>query len=41
MSIPKDVKIPKGSSQFMNLRKLDAGKYRIRVLSDMITGWEG
>ena len=37
MALPKDVKIPK-SSQF---GKLQVGVNRFRVLSDVITGWEG
>jgi len=37
MALPKDVKIPK-SSQF---GKLQDGVNRFRILSDVITGWEG
>jgi hypothetical protein len=36
MSLPKDVEIPKSSGQFM---KLQDGKNRIRILSDVIHGW--
>lgn len=38
MSIPKGTKIPSGSGQFA---KLVEGKNKFRVLSDIITGWEG
>jgi hypothetical protein len=37
MSIPKDIVIPRGN-QFA---KLQDGKNRIRVLSDIVVGWEG
>lgn len=38
MAIPKDTKIPSSSGQFV---KLQDGKNRLRVLSDIIIGWEG
>lgn len=38
MAIPKNVEIPKSSGQFV---KLQEGKNKFRVLSDVITGWEG
>lgn len=38
MSIPKDIKIPKSSSQFMRLQE---GNNRLRFLSDIVYGWEG
>src|ERR1035437_3855296 len=38
MSIPKDTVIPKSKGQFA---KLQDGKNRVRLLSDVIVGWEG
>ena len=38
MSIPKGTEIPRGSGQFM---KLQDGKNKLRVLSDVLLGWEG
>ena len=38
MAIPKDVQIPKSEGQFA---KLEEGKNKFRVLSDIIRGWEG
>ena len=37
-SIPKNINIPSASGQFM---KLQDGPNRLRVLSDIIYGWEG
>lgn len=37
-SIPKNVQIPKSQGQFARLQD---GKNRYRVLSDIVTGWEG
>lgn len=37
MAIPKNTEIPKGSSQFA---KLQDGKNRFRILSEIVTGWE-
>ena len=37
-SIPKDTVIPKASGQFM---KLQDGKNKLRVLSNVVLGWEG
>jgi len=36
--LPKNVEIPKSSSQFM---KFEDGKNKIRILSDAVHGWEG
>lgn len=38
MALPKDVRIPTSSGQFV---KLQEGANRFRFLSDVITGWEG
>lgn len=38
MAIPKNIVIPKSSSQFM---KFQDGLNRFRVLSDIVFGWEG
>lgn len=38
MAIPKDTEIPKSSGQFM---KFEPGKNKLRVLSDVVVGWEG
>jgi len=38
MAIPKNTQIPQGQSQFM---KWKLGDNNFRVLSDIITGWEG
>jgi hypothetical protein len=38
MAIPKEAEIPKSSGQFM---KFDIGKNKLRVLSDVVVGWEG
>lgn len=38
MALPKDTQIPQSSSQFA---KLQDGKNKFRVLSDVVIGWEG
>ena len=38
MAIPKDIQIPKSEGQFA---KLEDGKNKFRILSDIIRGWEG
>lgn len=38
MALPKNVEIPKGEGQFM---KFQEGNNKVRILSDVITGWEG
>lgn len=38
MAIPKNAEIPKSSGQFV---KLELGKNKFRVLSDVAIGWEG
>lgn len=38
MSIPKNTQIPQGQSQFMKFKQ---GDNTFRVMSDVVTGWEG
>lgn len=38
MAIPKNVSIPKSKGQFA---KFQDGKNRVRILSDIVVGWEG
>ena len=38
MAIPKGTEIPKSTNQFA---KLQDGKNKFRILSDVVTGWEG
>lgn len=38
MALPENVQIPKSSGQFM---KFEEGNNKFRILSEVITGWEG